>query len=88
MTNGLDVGVVDLKGAVVWANTLGGVLGEEERVMVNPLLLAINMHECSDLGSRRNSKDVCCLQVEVLRVEVVRLLKVADKSVRRVSFKV
>lgn len=79
MTDSLHIGVIDFKRTVVGTD-VQRVLREEERVVVNPLFLAINVTEGCHLGSVRGSENVGSLNVEVLAVKLVRLLEVADKT--------
>lgn len=79
MADRLDIGVVDFEGAVVGSN-LARTEGEEEAVVVGPLLPTVNVHECRDTAAAGNGEDVGRLQVEVLRVEVEGTLKVADQA--------
>lgn len=53
--------------------------------MVDPLLLAVYMHESGHVDiaiGPRGGEDVSRFQIEVLGVEVERLLEVGDQSVR------
>ena len=57
-----------------------GICREKEGMMVNPLFLAIDMHESSDVRVIGSSEDVCCLKVEVLAEKVEGALEVADQQ--------
>lgn len=68
MTNGLDVRVVHLERAVMRTSTR--VHGEEKGVVINPFLLAVDVHETSDRHAVRRSEKIRCLEVEVFDIEM------------------
>lgn len=79
VTDGLDVWVVHLERAVVGTSALR-VLREEEGVVVYPLFLAVDVHEPCNFLTIRRCEEVSSLEVEVLGVEVVRLLEIGDET--------
>ena len=79
MANGLDIRVVDLKRAVVRAD-VQRVLREEKGMVVHPLLFPVDVHKARDASAVGRGEDVRRFEVEVLCVEVVGPLKVADKA--------
>ena len=58
--------------------TLSLVHRKEEGVMIGELFVAVDMHESGDFHAIRGGKDIRCLQIEKLGVEIIGLLVVAD----------
>lgn len=75
----LDVWVVYFERTVV-RTSLDRVHAEEECMVVDPLFFPVYMHECRHAEIVLHSQNVRRFEVEICRVELVRLLKVADEA--------
>lgn len=82
VANSLNIGVLNLEGAVVGASP-DVVHLEEERVVVDILLAAVDTAEGSNLLPCVVGEEVTGNDVEVLRKEVIRALEVGHKTAGR-----
>lgn len=85
MSDGLDVWVVDLERAVMYAGLLR-VLGEEEGVVIHPFFLPVYVHESSNRHTIWGRQQICGLEVEVFGIKTIGGLKAGNQSTKRRTF--
>lgn len=79
MSNRLHVRVLHFKRAVM-RSTARGIFRKEERVVINILFSAINVHEAGYVGAVGCGEDIGGFEVEVLGKEIERLLEFANET--------